>query len=102
MMMIPRPATNSNPDLHPVGLELAAGREEQYGGRVRVDALALLSRPLGRVLDVGCARGMGASIMRQLGATYLAGVEINEEFAADARNRYDEVLVSSAELELAW
>jgi 2-polyprenyl-3-methyl-5-hydroxy-6-metoxy-1,4-benzoquinol methylase len=61
----------------PVGLELIKDRRPVYGRRVRTQQLELLRRPLGRVLDVGCAEGAGADVMRGFGATQLAGIEID-------------------------
>jgi 2-polyprenyl-3-methyl-5-hydroxy-6-metoxy-1,4-benzoquinol methylase len=78
----------------PVGLELIARRRPDYGRHVR-GQLELLAPPLGRVLDVGCAEGAGAGRLRALGATHLAGIEIDEYFAAAARERYDHVVHGS-------
>jgi 2-polyprenyl-3-methyl-5-hydroxy-6-metoxy-1,4-benzoquinol methylase len=62
----------------------------------------MLREPLGRVLDVGCASGANAQILRRRGATHLAGIDSNEEFAAEARTRYDEVVFGSVPEDLAW
>jgi 2-polyprenyl-3-methyl-5-hydroxy-6-metoxy-1,4-benzoquinol methylase len=84
------------------GLELAAARGADYGS-LRHDAkIALLREPLGRVLDVGCARGAGADLLRARGASHLAGIELDASFAADARTRYDEVVEGSVPEDLAW
>jgi 2-polyprenyl-3-methyl-5-hydroxy-6-metoxy-1,4-benzoquinol methylase len=84
------------------GLELAARRGADYGS-LRHDAkIALLREPLGRVLDVGCARGANADALRAQGAGELAGIELNEQFAADARERYDEVVTGSVPEDLPW
>lgn len=84
------------------GLELARRRGADYGG-LRHDAkIALLREPLGRVLDVGCARGANADVLRRHGATHLAGIELDPEFAAAARERYDEVVHGSVPEDLAW
>ena len=55
-----------------------------------------------RVLDVGCARGANAELLRARGATHLAGIERDEEFAAEARERYDEVVQGSVPEDLPW
>jgi 2-polyprenyl-3-methyl-5-hydroxy-6-metoxy-1,4-benzoquinol methylase len=86
----------------PVGLELVKARRPGYGRHVRNQQLELLRRPLGRVLDVGCAEGAGADVMRGFGATHLAGIEIDEAFAAVASERYDEVVQGSVPEDLSW
>jgi 2-polyprenyl-3-methyl-5-hydroxy-6-metoxy-1,4-benzoquinol methylase len=84
------------------GLELASRRGADYGA-LRHDAkIALLREPLGRVLDAGCARGANAEVLRAHGATHLAGIELDEEFATAARERYDEVVHGSVPDDLAW
>jgi 2-polyprenyl-3-methyl-5-hydroxy-6-metoxy-1,4-benzoquinol methylase len=54
------------------------------------------------VLDVGCAEGAGAELLRERGATHVAGIELDETFAAAARERYDEVIQGSVPEDLAW
>jgi len=54
------------------------------------------------VLDVGCAEGANADLLRARGATHLAGIEIEGAFAAAARERYDEVIAGSAPEDLSW
>jgi 2-polyprenyl-3-methyl-5-hydroxy-6-metoxy-1,4-benzoquinol methylase len=84
------------------GLELAKQRGSDYGA-LRHDAkIALLSAPLGRVLDVGCARGANADALRARGASHLAGIELDEAFAAEARAGYDEVVCGSVPEDLRW
>jgi 2-polyprenyl-3-methyl-5-hydroxy-6-metoxy-1,4-benzoquinol methylase len=85
-----------------VGLELAALRPDSYAEDVRSAPLSLLTPPLGRVLDVGCARGGGAALLRARGASYLAGVEVDPEQGEHARSAYDEVVIGSAEQVLPW
>ena len=84
------------------GLGLSAERGAAYGSRGRPEALALLAAPLGDVLDVGCAEGGNADHLRRHGARRIAGIEIDEEFAAAARKRYDEVATGSVEDPLPW
>jgi O-antigen biosynthesis protein len=93
--MEPEPGT-------PLGLELLNLRRSEYGEYARVQLLDLMDRPLGSVLDVGCARGAGATAMRDRGATHLVGLEIDSEYAEAARERYDEVVTGSAEGDLPW
>jgi 2-polyprenyl-3-methyl-5-hydroxy-6-metoxy-1,4-benzoquinol methylase len=84
------------------GLDLVAQRRADYGG-LRHDAkIALLREPLGRVLDVGCARGANADPLRRRGATYIAGIDNDASFAAEARERYDEVVEGSVPEDLGW
>src|SRR3954453_3569278 len=84
------------------GLDLVSARGADYGS-LRHDAkIALLRQPLGRVLDVGCARGANADALRARGTTHLAGVELDADFAAQARGHYDEVVTGSVPEELAW
>jgi 2-polyprenyl-3-methyl-5-hydroxy-6-metoxy-1,4-benzoquinol methylase len=84
------------------GLELARRRSADYGA-LRHDAkIGLLAEPLGRVLDVGCARGVNADVLRARGASRLAGIELDVSFAAQARARYDEVVHGSVPDDLIW
>ncbi|HYZ30245.1 MAG TPA: class I SAM-dependent methyltransferase [Thermoleophilaceae bacterium] len=84
------------------GLELVGRRRGDYG-RLRHDAkIALLREPLDRVLDVGCATGASAEALRRRGASFVAGIELVEEFAAEARERYDEVVSGSVPEDLVW
>jgi 2-polyprenyl-3-methyl-5-hydroxy-6-metoxy-1,4-benzoquinol methylase len=84
------------------GLELARRRGEDYGRLTHERKLGLLEPPLGRVLDVGCAEGANASLLRARGATHLAGIDVDEAFAAAARERYDEVVHGSVPDDLHW
>lgn len=86
----------------PVGFALLHERLESYGGHVRRELVQLLPAPLGRVLDVGCARGDAASLLRERGATRLIGVELEPAYAEVAASKYDEVICGSAEGDLPW
>lgn len=68
-----------------------------YYAQTRGDLVELLPRPLGRVLDVGCAEGGAAGPLRAAGAGQLVGVEIHEPAAERAREVYDEVHAGAAE-----
>lgn len=68
-----------------------------YYANERADLVALLPRPLGRVLDVGCAAGGVGRSLRAAGATKLVGIELNERAAEQAREVFDEVLTADAE-----
>src|SRR4051794_17796967 len=83
-----------------VGLELARERTN-YGGHAREDALAQLDG-VGSVLDVGCGEGANAEALRARGATRLAGLELDEQFATRAAERYDEVLNAAVEDDFPW
>jgi SAM-dependent methyltransferase len=85
-----------------VGLALLDDRLSDYGDHVRSDLIALLPVPLGSVLDVGCARGEAAALLRGRGAQRLAGVELDPAYAALARGGYDEVVCGSVEGDLPW
>jgi 2-polyprenyl-3-methyl-5-hydroxy-6-metoxy-1,4-benzoquinol methylase len=84
------------------GLELVGRRGADYGSQRHDAKIALLPEPLGRVLDVGCARGVNADALRARGATHLAGIELDAAFATEARERYDEVVTGSVPEDLAW
>ncbi|HEY0631596.1 MAG TPA: class I SAM-dependent methyltransferase [Thermoleophilaceae bacterium] len=83
-----------------VGLELTRERMN-YGGHVREDVIAHLHDP-GAVLDVGCGEGANADALRARGATRLTGLELDEGFAAQASERYDEVVNASVDDEFPW
>lgn len=68
-----------------------------YYANARSDLVALLPRPLGSVLDVGCGAGEVGRSLRAAGAEELVGVEINADAAASARTLFDEVHVGDAE-----
>ena len=86
----------------PIGLDLVRERGADYGRLVRDQKIGLLRPPLGRVLDVGCAEGAGIDVLRGRGATHVAGIELDEGFAAKARERYDEVVHGAVPDDLAW
>lgn len=81
---------------------MSAARGPRYGSRGRPEALSLLAPPLGDVLDVGCAEGGNAELLRVRGAGRIAGIEVDEAFAAIARTRYDDVVAGSVETQLPW
>jgi O-antigen biosynthesis protein len=74
----------------------ARRKPDGYYGQQRPELVALLPQSLGRVLDVGCgAGGVGRAIRER--ATYLVGIELDEQAATLARDAYDEVLVGDVE-----
>lgn len=68
-----------------------------YYDRDRGDLVALLPRPLGRVLDVGCGEGGAAPGLRAAGAEWVAGIELHPPSAARAADVLDEVVRGRAE-----
>ena len=86
----------------PIGLDLVRHRGDDYGRLVHAHKIGLLKRPLGRVLDVGCAEGAGAAALRAHGATRIAGIELDQGFASEARKRYDEVVCGGVPDNLPW
>jgi 2-polyprenyl-3-methyl-5-hydroxy-6-metoxy-1,4-benzoquinol methylase len=57
-------------------------------------------QPIGRVLDVGCAAGGNAPVLRERGATSLIGIEINKEAAIRAEKEFDIVYARPVEVVL--
>lgn len=75
----------------------AAEKPASYYANERRDVIEGLPRPAGRVLDVGCAEGANAGVLRDAGATSIVGIEMVPEVAERARARLDEVLVGTVE-----
>jgi SAM-dependent methyltransferase len=71
-----------------------------YFDQDRAELVRLLPRPLGRVLDVGCGSGGAARGLREGGATWIAGVEIDPDAAETAAAVLDEVRAGPVETEL--
>jgi 2-polyprenyl-3-methyl-5-hydroxy-6-metoxy-1,4-benzoquinol methylase len=70
-----------------------------YYANERPDVIALLPRPLGRVLDVGCGAGGMAAGLRAAGASEIVGIEIvpsAAEFAREVLDRVHEAAVEDA------
>lgn len=76
-------------------------KPDVYYGAARTDLIDALPRPLGRVLDLGCATGGGHAALRAAGADHLTGIELMAEPAERAREVYDNVLVGDADALLA-
>jgi 2-polyprenyl-3-methyl-5-hydroxy-6-metoxy-1,4-benzoquinol methylase len=68
-----------------------------YYANERADVIALLPRPVARVLDVGCGEGGTARRLREAGASELVGVEVVPAAAARAQASFDEVHVAAIE-----
>jgi 2-polyprenyl-3-methyl-5-hydroxy-6-metoxy-1,4-benzoquinol methylase len=75
-----------------MGSTIPTAKNPGYYANPRADVVALLDRPLGSVLDVGCGSGGVGAGLRAAGATRLVGVELDAQAAAQARDRYDRVL----------
>jgi 2-polyprenyl-3-methyl-5-hydroxy-6-metoxy-1,4-benzoquinol methylase len=83
------------------GLTTARARKPpDYYDRDRRDLIVRLRRPVGRVLDVGCGVGSVGTMLRELGASHLTGIEINPDVAVIAKERYDVVHSEAAEVAL--
>jgi SAM-dependent methyltransferase len=68
-----------------------------YFEQDRAELVRLLPRPLGRVLDVGCGEGGTGRSLREAGADWISGVEIDPDAAAAAAAVYDEVRAGAVE-----
>ena len=58
----------------------------------RDDVIALVPRPLGRILDVGCGPGLTGAALLDLGATEVWGIERDEALVAEAAQRLTKVV----------
>lgn len=74
---------------------------EGYFGNDRADLVAVLPRPLGRALDVGCGAGAVGLQLRDAGASHVTGIELFEDAAAIAERRLDRVVQGPVETSLA-
>ena len=63
----------------------------------RDDVIAMLPRPLGRILDVGCGPGLTGQALLEQGALEVWGIERDKELAAEASTRLTRVLGSDLE-----
>jgi 2-polyprenyl-3-methyl-5-hydroxy-6-metoxy-1,4-benzoquinol methylase len=77
-------------------IPLDAPKSPTYYRLSRAETLAHLPKPVGRVLDVGCGEGGAAELLRGAGASWITGIELLAEPAAQAALVYDEVLVGDA------
>jgi 2-polyprenyl-3-methyl-5-hydroxy-6-metoxy-1,4-benzoquinol methylase len=71
-----------------------------YFEQDRHELVRRLPRPLGRVLDVGCGSGGAARGLRDAGATWISGIEIDPDAAETATAVLDEVRAGAVETEL--
>jgi 2-polyprenyl-3-methyl-5-hydroxy-6-metoxy-1,4-benzoquinol methylase len=84
----------------PSTIPLESAKSDSYYGLSRSETLVHLPKPVGRVLDIGCAGGGAASELRASGADWITGIEMLAEPAAIAAQVYDQVLVGDALSEL--
>jgi 2-polyprenyl-3-methyl-5-hydroxy-6-metoxy-1,4-benzoquinol methylase len=84
-----------------MGLAMPGDKPAGYYEQDRAELVRLLPRPIGRVLDVGCGAGGTAGPLQEAGAERLVGIELDEDAAARARDRFDAVHVGRAEAVLA-
>ena len=75
-------------------------KPEGYFEQDRAELVRRLPRPIGRVLDVGCGEGRTGSSLRDAGASWISGIEIDPEVAKRAAGAYDEVRAGPVETEL--
>jgi SAM-dependent methyltransferase len=68
-----------------------------YYSNRRPDLVAMLPRPFGRVLDVGCGSGAVGRQLREEQAQELVGIELDPEAASQARQAYESVITGSVE-----
>jgi 2-polyprenyl-3-methyl-5-hydroxy-6-metoxy-1,4-benzoquinol methylase len=68
-----------------------------YYANERADVIALLPRPVRRVLDVGCGVGATAPGLRAAGASEIVGIEVVETAGERARAVLDRVYVAAVE-----
>jgi 2-polyprenyl-3-methyl-5-hydroxy-6-metoxy-1,4-benzoquinol methylase len=71
-----------------------------YRSDPRPDIQALVAPRGLRCLDVGCGEGALGAALKEAGATYVAGIELDDAAAAVARDRLD-ALVEGSVLEVA-
>jgi 2-polyprenyl-3-methyl-5-hydroxy-6-metoxy-1,4-benzoquinol methylase len=90
------PVSDSNRH-EPRAPDVGATKPPGYYANRRGDLVAALPRPLGRVLDVGCGEGGVAIELRDAGADWIAGIELDPAAASRAEEVLDEVQVGSVE-----
>jgi len=76
--------------------------KDYYTNYLRDDFMELAPRSYRRVLDVGCGEGNSAFYLKERGAGFVAGIEINPGAAAAARKKMDFVWEGSVEEELPF
>jgi methionine biosynthesis protein MetW len=79
---------------------LRARRETGYETS-RPDVRALVPRSARRVLDIGCASGALGGALKESQPVEVIGIEVDEEYATDARERLDSVICGDVDRVLA-
>jgi 2-polyprenyl-3-methyl-5-hydroxy-6-metoxy-1,4-benzoquinol methylase len=72
-------------------MSISSDKPRSYFAQARPELVAQLPARLGRVLDVGCGSGGVGRAIRDRTA-FLAGIELDADAAAEAREVYDQVL----------
>lgn len=82
--------------------ERVANTDGVYYGLSREPLMSLLEDIAGRVLEIGCGNGVTLELLKNRGASYVCGFEVNPTVAAQARARksVDEVHVGDIEKEV--
>lgn len=75
-------------------------KPEGYFASDRAELVRQLPSPVGRVLDVGCGEGRTGASLRQAGATWIVGIELDKAAATAAAESYDQVREGPVESEL--
>jgi trans-aconitate methyltransferase len=65
--------------------------------RARPEILAHIPRSARRVLDLGCATGATGAALKRRQDAHVTGIELEPEYAAEARGSLDEVIVGDVE-----
>src|SRR5947209_1281305 len=79
---------------------LRARRERGYETS-RPDVRELVPRSARRILDIGCASGALGAALKESQPAEVVGIELAEEYAADARGHLDSVICGDVERVLA-
>src|SRR4051812_44139242 len=64
--------------------------------RARPEIFGHVPRTATRVLDLGCATGTTGEALKRRQPVHVTGIEIEPDYAAEARTRLDEVIVADA------
>src|SRR5690242_19895332 len=65
--------------------------------RARPEILAHIPRGARRILDLGCATGTTGAALKQRQDAHVTGIEVEPQYAAEARAHLDAVIVGDVE-----